>query len=87
MQVTVEIINVYKVTGKNGKSKEFKKAGASWNDFIELLSADSEKLILSCDNNAEIDPFFNLFCNEKEFNVIKASPQLIVDLDLIELKE
>ena len=43
MQVTVEIINVYKVTGKNGKSKEF--------------------------------------------NCIKASPQLIVDLDLIELVE
>ena len=84
MQVTVEILNVYKVTGKNGKSKEFKKIGTDWNGFIELLSADNQKLILSCDNNVVIDPFFVLLRAEKEFNVIKATPQLVIDLDLIE---
>ena len=82
MKVSVKTETIYKVTGPNGKEKEFRKAGSVWNGFTELVSSDNLKLILCAENSSVLDPWFEMFGEEKDYNVVRASLPLVMELGL-----
>ena len=83
MKVKVKIAEVYEVTGTNGKTKEFKKTCGKWNGFIELTSAENQKLILIDDSRSDIEWFSNIPSKEREYEVVKATHDIISYFDLV----